>query len=156
MNKQRAKMALIPVLAGALWMVLREPSAETATARPRRPEIPVAEPGVASHAGRSRNRSLAEIVSFDPFAPPLGLDSRASPAGGAAATGTADVDTSPGLPLRSRLRIEAIHERDGAFQAVIAGKVVRPGDVVDGGRYRVTAITADDVTFNRIDAAQNP
>jgi hypothetical protein len=152
-NRQRAKLALIPVLAGALWMVLREPSGEVPAARPRRPEIPIAEPGTAPHTGRARKRELAEIVSFDPFEPRFGVEMRRTTVEGAPATAG---EAAPGLPLRARLRVEAILERDGAFQAVIAGKVVHAGDLVDEGRYRVTAITADNVTFNRLDGARNP
>ena len=151
MNKQRAKIALIPVLAGALWMVLREPSVEVPATRPRRPEVPIIEAGATPRA--ARKRELAEIVSFDPFAPPFGVDIRPTTADGVAA---AAVEAAPALPLRARLRVEAILQRDGAFQAVIAGKVVRTGDLIDEGRYRVTAITADNVTFNRLDGEQNP
>jgi hypothetical protein len=153
MNKQRAKMALIPLLGGALWMVLSGPSDETATTRPRRPEIPVADSGAVPHAGRARKRELAEIVSFDPFARSFGVEIRPTSGDGAAATAG---EAAPGLPLRARLRVEAIVKRDGAYQAVIAGKVVRAGEMVDEGRYRVTAITADDVTFSRIDGANAP
>jgi len=156
MNRKHLKIALVPVLAIGLFAVLRGPAetSESAPPRARRPEIPLAEQaggGAAPTAIGARKRELAEIVSFDPFAPAVALE--AEPA---ASSGTPVGESAAGLPLRARLRIEAIVKRDGTFQAIIGGKVVRTGDLIDEGRYRVTAITADDVTFSRIEARTSP
>jgi hypothetical protein len=149
-NRAYIKKALIPILGLALLAVLRGPSTETsesAAPRARRPEIPIAE--AATRRAARRPRELSEIIEFDPFASPQTV----LQAGVTAKGETATVPQAAMLRLGNRLRIEAIVKRDGAFQAVIAGKVVHLGELVDEGRYRVTAITADNVTFRRADVA---
>jgi hypothetical protein len=150
-NKQKLKVLLIPLLGFVLLIVLRGPSTDSSdpvVPRARRPETPLAETIVRRVA--SRPRELSEIVAFNPFASPHG----ASPAtAGATDPTTAAAATVQQVPLRQRLRIEAIVKREGEFQAIIGGKIVRQGQLIDEGRYRVTAITADDVTFSRLEAA---
>jgi hypothetical protein len=156
MNKHRAKVVLIPVLAVALYLVVREPSGETTdapAARSRRPEIPMVEPVALRKPPRLRE--LSEIVSFDPFALRFGVEAGMPTADAAPPSATA-VEAAPALPLRSRLRIDAIVKHGGAYHAVIGGKAVHPGDVIDDGRYRVTAISPHDVTVSRTDASSRP
>jgi hypothetical protein len=149
-NRKRIKIALIPILAIALIVVLRgEPSeTETAASRPRRPEFPAATAESGGRIGMLRPRSAAEVSTFDPFAPPersqVEMPSADVVAGGRPS------EAMPTTPLRHRLRIDAIIKQEGDYRAMIGGKLIQAGDLIDDGRYRVTSITAHDVTFSRL------